>query len=139
MGLTTGVIGAASGLFGLSKLWFIPTFLAALTYYNYDLYDPENQPIDAKNIQDEYDFIVIGGGSAGSVVSSRLSENKEWSVLLLEAGGQESILTDVPILSLYLHGSRYDWKYKTEPSDSACQAMVNKRCCWTRGENKFLI
>ncbi|CAH1393769.1 unnamed protein product [Nezara viridula] len=134
MGLTAGALGAASGLFGLSKLWFIPTFLAALTYYNYDLYDPENQPIDAKNIQDEYDFIVIGGGSAGSVVSSRLSENKEWSVLLLEAGGQESILTDVPVLSLYLHGSRYDWKYKTEPQDSACQAMINKRCCWTRGK-----
>ncbi|XP_014278795.1 glucose dehydrogenase [FAD, quinone] [Halyomorpha halys] len=134
MGLTTGMLGAASGLFGLSKLWFIPTFLAALTYYNYDLYDPENQPIDAKNIYDEYDFIVVGGGSAGSVVASRLSENKEWSVLLLEAGGQETILTDVPILSLYLHGSRYDWKYKTEPSDTACQAMVNKRCCWTRGK-----
>lgn len=117
----------------MSGFRFLPTFLAALTYYNYDLYDPENQPINVKTIKDEYDFIVIGGGSAGSVLANRLSEQKDWSVLLLEAGGQESILTDVPILSLYLHGSRYDWKYKTEPSDSACQAMKGKRCCWTRG------
>ncbi|XP_014247170.1 glucose dehydrogenase [FAD, quinone] [Cimex lectularius] len=124
----------ASGLFGLGKIWFIPTFLAALTYYNYDLYDPENQPINVNVIKKEYDFIVVGGGSAGSVVANRLSANKEWSVLLLEAGGQESIITDVPILSLYLHGSNYDWKYKTEPGTTACQAMKGKRCCWTRGK-----
>ncbi|KAK9497726.1 hypothetical protein O3M35_004394 [Rhynocoris fuscipes] len=129
-----GALKAAGGLFGLSKLWFLPTFLAALTYYNYDLYDPESQPISVSKINSEYDFIVIGAGSAGSVVASRLSENKDWSVLLLEAGNQETELTDVPILSLYLHGSRYDWKYKTEPSDTACQAMKENRCCWTRGK-----
>jgi choline dehydrogenase len=129
-----GALKAASGLAGLTKLWFIPAFLAALTYYNYDLYDPENRPINVRNVRTEYDFIVVGGGSAGSVIASRLSEEKGWTVLLLEAGGQESEITDVPLLSLYLHGSNYDWKYKAQPSSTACQAMIDHRSCWVRGK-----
>ena len=116
------------------KLIVIPAFLAALTYYNYDLYDPENQPINQKHLRKEYDFIVVGGGSAGCVIANRLTENPNWSVLLLEAGGYESELTDVPVLSLYLHKSRYDWKYRSQPMTTACGAMKDHRSCWTRGK-----
>lgn len=49
-GATLTALKATAGLFGLSKLWFFPMFLTALTYYNYDLYDPENQPINVKAI-----------------------------------------------------------------------------------------
>ncbi|XP_076396211.1 glucose dehydrogenase [FAD, quinone] [Megachile rotundata] len=130
--VTTLAIKSATILLG--KLAIIPVLIAALAYFNYDLMDPENQPKVTKQLRKEYDFVVVGGGSAGSVVVNRLTENPDWSVLLLEAGGHETEITDVPILSIYLHKSKLDWKYRTQPQDSACQAMTDRRCCWTRGK-----
>ncbi|KAK3909029.1 Glucose dehydrogenase [FAD, quinone] [Frankliniella fusca] len=133
--VVAAAIKAATGLVGVGKtLWFLPTFLAALAYYNYDLFDPEQRPINQKVLREEYDFIIVGGGSAGAVLANRLSEVPHWNILLLEAGGHETEISDVPVLSLYLHKSKLDWKYRPQAQETACQAMIDKRCCWTKGK-----
>lgn len=105
-------IKSATLIIGVGKLTIIPVLIASLAYYNYDLFDPENRPFNVKIIDQEYDFIIVGGGSAGTVLANRLSEVPHWKILLLEAGGHETEISDVPLLSLYLHKSKMDWKYR---------------------------
>lgn len=112
----------------------IPLLLGTISYYRYDRVDPESRAIDQKVLYSEYDFIVVGGGSAGAVVASRLTENPKHSVLLLEAGPDENEVTDVPSLAAYLQLSNLDWSYKTEPLNTACLGMKNNRCNWPRGK-----
>jgi len=64
----------------------------------------------------EFDFIVLGGGTAGNVVAGRLAENPNVSVLVVEAGisnPQEIPEITTPARAFELRGSQYDWSYKT--------------------------
>lgn len=131
--LITTVIKSTFGVV-TTGLWLIPLLLAAITYYKYDMMDPESKVYDQQNLLTEYDFIVIGGGSAGAVVANRLSEVRKWKILLIEAGPDENEITDVPSLAAYLQLSKLDWQYKTEPSNKACLGMQNNRCNWPRGK-----
>ncbi|HVJ54956.1 MAG TPA: GMC family oxidoreductase N-terminal domain-containing protein [Aliidongia sp.] len=76
-----------------------------------------NQRQLAEALKPQYDFIVCGSGSSGSVVARRLAENPSVSVLLLEAGGSD----DVPSVMEAARwpenlGSERDWAFKTRPN-----------------------
>lgn len=81
-----------------------------------------------------YDYIVVGAGSAGSVVASRLSENPHVRVLLLEAGGSESIISEIPVGAISIQTTPLDWQYKTEPQKASCFGFIERRSRWPRGK-----
>jgi choline dehydrogenase-like flavoprotein len=83
----------------------------------------------------EYDYIVIGSGSAGGIVASRLSEDPNATVLLLEAGDSDRTpLVRKPGMVGVVHQvkqlkRRFDWGFATVP-----QRHMNDRCVpYTRG------
>jgi choline dehydrogenase len=64
----------------------------------------------------EYDYIIVGAGSAGCTLAGRLSEDPSIRVLLLEAGtAKEPLLSRIPAGFSKLFRSRHDWAYETEP------------------------
>lgn len=81
-----------------------------------------------------YDYVIVGGGSAGSVLANRLSENPENTVLVLEAGRPDYILDfriHMPAaLSFLLTGTFYNWGYSSEPEPY----MNGRRIAQPRGK-----
>ncbi len=81
-----------------------------------------------------YDYVIVGGGSAGSALGNRLSADPGTSVLVLEAGRNDTILDPfihMPAALPYPIGNRlYDWKYESEPEPH----MGDRRVYHARGK-----
>ena len=80
----------------------------------------------------EYDFVIVGAGSAGCVLANRLTEDGRHKVLLIEAGGTDrSIWVRMPIgYGRCFHDGRVNWKYKTEPESR----LGGRSIYWPRGK-----
>ncbi len=85
-------------------------------------------------MSEPYDYIIVGGGSAGSALANRLSENPAHRVLVLEAGRPDykwDVFIHMPAALAFPIGSKfYDWKYESEPEPH----MNNRRIYHARGK-----
>ncbi len=77
--------------------------------------------------KEQYDYIVVGAGSAGCVAAYRLAEQSDAQVLLIESGGKaRSPLVHIPIGFAALIGQgRHNWNYQTEPESNLAQRQIN--------------
>ncbi|XP_001946107.1 glucose dehydrogenase [FAD, quinone] [Acyrthosiphon pisum] len=117
-----------------STAGFPPLFESGLMYIAESLEWESHETVNQAKVFPEYDFIVVGAGSAGSVVASRLSEVKQWQVLLIEAGQHASHFMDVPLAAPFLQFSSINWKYRTVPMNNSCLGMEGNRCKFPRGK-----
>lgn len=95
---------------------------------------PHPEPPDTPNPSKEYDFIIVGAGSAGCVLANRLTQIEDWSVLLIEAGGPENLLMTIPLIAPFLQFTAANWGYRSEPSEYACKGLKEGRCPVPRGK-----
>jgi choline dehydrogenase-like flavoprotein len=88
---------------------------------------PESTPLDG-----EYDYIIVGAGSAGCVLANRLSADPSKRVLLLEAGGRDNwIWFHIPVGYLFAIGNpRSDWMFRTE----AVPGLNGRSLAYPRGK-----
>ncbi|XP_063906682.1 oxygen-dependent choline dehydrogenase-like [Zophobas morio] len=92
--------------------------------------------IESNDIQNygEYDFVIVGAGSAGSVLATRLSEIANFNTLLLEAGDEEDDFNQIPAMMIYNQLSRKNWGYYSTPQKYSCLGMNNQQCVVPRGK-----
>ncbi|KZO91400.1 GMC oxidoreductase [Calocera viscosa TUFC12733] len=79
-----------------------------------------------------YDYIIVGGGSAGCVLANKLSSNSALTVLLIESGSNNAgvAAAQIPLLFSQLFHTKNDWDYNTTPQD----ALAGRSLYWPRGK-----
>ena len=120
----------------MTRLKLLTSLLTLFPRLLFDLDDPVGvSEVFPPRLRRSYDFIVVGSGSAGAVVAARLSEARGVSVLLLEAGGDGTLLSLVPAGVGATLNTALDWQYRTrpDPARASCLGMFGGSCLWHAG------
>jgi choline dehydrogenase len=96
-------------------------------------YIPNLVPVESVENR-EFDFIIIGGGTAGCVLSYHLTKYSNFTVLLIEAGGIFNGLSIIPLLSTFMQGTRMDWKLKSTQQKYSSRGLIDKIQFLPRGK-----
>ena len=93
--------------------------------------DKRDPRVDARR---RYDYVIVGGGSAGCAIANRLSADPASSVLVLEAGRSDYIIDPFihmpAALPIPIGNRLYDWKYETDPEPN----LNDRRVFHARGK-----
>ncbi|XP_060597887.1 glucose dehydrogenase [FAD, quinone]-like [Ruditapes philippinarum] len=103
-------------------------FCGFIAYLIYHLQSGKKTVIETEKNNDTYDYVIVGAGSAGAVLATRLSENPDVTVLLLEAGGDGSDngeMFDTPLMTPLLARSSSDWQYESTPHEPGLYINMN--------------
>ncbi|CAL8129146.1 unnamed protein product [Orchesella dallaii] len=112
----------------------IPLLIAVFAvWFQFEDMIDNGSPLDNGEIEENYDFIVVGAGSAGSALATRLAEDSSVSVLLLEAGGNPNPLTYIPFTSPNLGQPATAYLYATVPQRNSAFGIANRSVPWPRG------
>ena len=79
-------------------------------------------------VDDEFDYVIVGGGTAGCVLANRLSADERTRVLLLEPGpsARGALKVAVPVALVKLFNSKWDWSFKAQPrAESNLRANIH--------------
>ena len=111
---------------GIMVIFGLPVIIQIYSAYFFQLIVAYISPIPAEEGH-EFDFIVVGAGSAGSTLAGRLTDLGQ-KVLLIEAGSPSSFLQDIPSLTpSFIAASPHLWKYETEPQLHTFRTMTDNR------------
>lgn len=126
--------------YNVEGLYVVPEFLRLLHSLNREQCNmaarityPRDYSLSIKN-DDTFDVIIIGCGTAGSVLAAKLSDDKDLNVLVLEAGDTPLIESSIPGLWANSIGTKMDWNYYAQPDNTFGQGLDKGRTKVTRGK-----
>ena len=97
---------------------------------------PTYDDVSVDVLNEVYDFIIVGAGSAGCVLAARLTENRNFSVLLLESGvhGDDNFLVKTPLGMVKLPDTHLNWRYKADADGLASRMKHGGQHLWNAGK-----
>ena len=90
---------------------------------------------ELSEMSETFDFVVVGGGSAGAVIAARLSEDPSCRVALIEAGAQPPPLELMPVAAASMQGdAATDWRYRADAGKHAGRGLFNRTVFLAQGK-----